>query len=267
MKIEPEKIYQMPLLMGPVYERDNLPKIHYRQVEAFAIQYHSDPDAIRAVLPECYSQAEEPIVTVFFGYNNGLDFLAGGEYRLATVQVAACFDGENDHVEGDYILVMFENKTLPILGGREYLGVPKLHADISSIKTTSQGHLRSEATMWGHLLFGIEIPVLKKQNAAVRLVANKRINARPWLAYKYLPALDGPPDADYPTITWNDTKIEQLWLGNEGEIYFGDPGLEDISVVKNLLDALKTLPIVKFEQAFQFRGSAFLRMDKSRRLS
>lgn len=267
MKLDPHKIYQMPLLMGPVYDPQRLPKLEYRQAEVFAIQYLSHPDAVRSLLPEPYTPAKEPIVTVFFGYNSGLDFMAGGEYRLATMQVAARFDGENDHVEGDYILVMFEDKTWPILGGREFLGVPKLYADISPIKTTLQGHSRSEASMWGHLLFGIEIPELKKQNAAVRLVANRRINARPWLGYKYIPRLDGPPDADYPTITWNDTKIEELWMGSEGQIYFGNPGDDDISIVRNLLDALETLPIVKMEQALHFRGSAYLRMDKSRMLS
>jgi len=43
--------------------------------------------------------------------------MAGGGYTLAVVQVFARFDGERDHVEGDYILVMFENQTWLILGG------------------------------------------------------------------------------------------------------------------------------------------------------
>ena len=266
MEIDPSKYYRMPLIMGPLFDRENLPRIVYTEVEVLALQYQTDPDAIPALLPDCYRPAKEPTVTVLFGYNDGLEFMAGGAYRIATVQVAARFDGEHDHVEGDYILVMFEDKTFPIIGGREDLGVPKLYADISPVKTLSNGHLRSEASLWGHLLFGIDLAPLKRQNAVVRLAAGKRINEKPWLAYKYIPSLDGPPDADYPTISKNDTKIEQLWLGKSAKVYFGDPGEEDVAYTKRVIDALKTLPMRQVTQTLRLRGSAVLRYDLSRRL-
>jgi acetoacetate decarboxylase len=96
--------------------------------------------------------------------------------RIAAVQVAARFDGEKDHIEGDYILVMFENDTIPIIGGREQLGVPKLYADISMIKTQSNGHLWCEASLWGELLVSMDLDPLKKQNAIVRFAASKKMN-------------------------------------------------------------------------------------------
>jgi acetoacetate decarboxylase len=264
MRIDPDKHYMMPLIMGPVFDKAS--GIPYPEIEVVALQYRTDPDAIQELLPDCYRVADEPVVTVMFGYNNGLAFMAGGEYRLATVQVAARFDGRQDQCEGDYILVMFENKTWPILGGRENLGVHKLYADISSVKQVPSGRLRCEASLWGHLLFGIDLAPIKRQNAVVRSVASRRINARPWLGYKYIPALDGPPDADYPTITKNDVKIKELWLGNSGSVYFGDPGVEDVAQIKHLLDALKTLSVNQTEQALRFRGSAVLRFDLSHRL-
>lgn len=266
MKIDPQKYYRMPWIMGPQFDRDNAPKIPYPEIEVFAMQYKTSPDAIRALLPDCYQPARESIVTVMFGDYHGLEFMAGGGYKIATVQVAARFDGQQDHVEGDYILVMFENKTLPIIGGREDLGVPKLYADISAKKILPNGHLRAEASLWGHMLFGIDVAPLRRQNAVVRLVAGKRINARPWLAYKYIPSLDGPPDADYPTITRNDTKIEQLMRGSSGMMYFGDANEMDVGSMKHLIDALKTLTILKVIQVVLFRGSAILRYDMSRRL-
>jgi len=55
-----------------------------------------------------------------------VDFLAGRGYRIATVMVSARFDGEKDHEDGNYIMVMFEDDTLPIIGGREQLDVPKI---------------------------------------------------------------------------------------------------------------------------------------------
>lgn len=266
MKVDPSKYYRMPLIVGPLFDRNNPPRIAYPEIEVLALQYQTDFDAIQTLLPDCYRPGKEPNVTVIFSYNNGLEFMAGGGYRIATVQVTARFDGEHDHVEGDYILVMFEDQTWPIIGGREDLGVPKLYSDISPVKILPNGHLRCEASLWGHLLFGLDLAPLKNQNAIVRLAASKRVNERPWLAYKYIPSLDGPPDANYPTISKNDTKIEKLWLGQSGEVYFGDAGMADVGYSKPVIDALKTLPVRKLTQTLRLRGSAVLRYDISRRL-
>jgi hypothetical protein len=68
---------------------------------------------------------------------------------------------------------MFEDETWPIIGGREDLGVPKLYADISPYKILTNGSLRCEVSLWGHLLFGLELSSPKAQNRIVRLAANK----------------------------------------------------------------------------------------------
>lgn len=265
MRLDPDKYYRMPLIMGPLFDRQTA-RLPYRRVEVVAIQYLTDPEAITPLLPDCYQVAAKPMVTVLFGYNDGLDFMAGGSYRLAAVQVAATFAGERDHIEGDYILVMFEDQTWPIIGGREDLGVPKLYADISPIKILPDGHLRCEASLWGHLLFGIELATPRRQNAIVRMVASRMVNARPWLAYKYIPSLDGPPDADYPTSTWNDTKIDQLWFSTSGSVFCGEAAAQDVGHASPVVDALRALPILELDRALHFRGSAVLRYDLSRRL-
>ena len=265
MKLDSAGYYRMPLIMGPLW-RGKIPQFSYPQTEVIALQYLTDTDAIASLLPDCFKPGKEPIVTVLFGYYNGLYFMAGGGYSVAAVQVSARFDGDQDHLEGDYILVMFENETWPILGGREDLGVPKLFANISLPKVFIDGSLRCEASLWGHLLFGLNLPSPKKQNSIVRLAANKFINSRPWLAYKYIPSLDGPPDADYPTISKNDIRVNELWFAKSGELFFGNADTKDIGQVKFLIDALKTLRVKKVKKASHLRGSAILRYDLSRRL-
>jgi acetoacetate decarboxylase len=266
MKLDPSKIYVMPQIMGAIYDRDNLPRIQYPKSETVAIQFRTEGDVARELVPDCYQISDSPLATVVFAYHQGLDFMAGGGYNLATVQIEARFDGERDHIEGDYILVMFENDTKPILGGRDHLGVPKIFADIPPIKYMQDGSLRCEASVWGHLLFGLELPPLKKQNPVVKTVASKRINSRPWLAYKYIPSLDGPPDADYPTTTRNDIKIDKLWMGKTGRLYFGNATTVDISETAHVMDALKSIPVGEMEQALHFKGSVVLRFDQSGRL-
>ncbi len=265
MKLDPSKYYRMPLAMGPVFDRKQL-KLAYPHVEALAFQYLTDSEALADLLPDCYRPGREPLVTVIFSNNNGLSFMAGGGYRLATVQLSAHFDGKHDHLEGDYIVVMFEDQTMPIIGGREDLGVPKLFADISDIKILPDGHLRCEVSLAGHMLFGLDVPPLKGQIGVLRGIAARQINARPWLGYKYIPSLEGPPDVEYPTVTYNNSRLEKLWIGKKASLRFGTARQEDIGVVKNLLDALATLTIIRPIQVVHFTGSAVLRLDLSRRL-
>lgn len=265
MRLDPSKYYRMPLIMGAVLDKRNL-KIAIPQIEILAFQYLTDPESVAALLPECYHPGKEPLVTVVFAQSNGLSVMAGNGYRTASVQVSARFDGKKDHVTGDYILVMFENQAWSVIGGREELGIAKLYADISSIKLMPDGHLRCEASYWGHMLFGLDVPALNKQIGVVRAVASRQFSSRTWLGYKYIPSLDGPPDADYPTITQNDTKLEKLWLGKKAALRFGTARIEDVGDVKPLLEALATLTIIRPVQVVHFYGSTVLRYDLSRRL-
>jgi acetoacetate decarboxylase len=267
MQINRSRINIMPLIRGPLWDQNNLPRNVYANVESLILQFETEPDAIPPLLPEPFKPAKSPTVSVLFNDNNGVDFIAGNGYRLAAVSVAVQFDGKEGHLEGNYVLAMPENMTLPIMTGREWLGMPKFYADISSIRTMGDGHLRCEASLWGHLLFGIDIaPPLKEQNVLIRKAASHQSNKIPAFGYKYIASLNGPPDADYPTIMWNDTDIDQLWLGKSGELYFGNPTEQDIGYFRPIVDALKSLPVRSVKQAVHWRGSMVLRNDKNGRI-
>jgi acetoacetate decarboxylase len=267
MKIDRTKLNIMPLILGPVRDLEDLPGNNYASVESLMITFETNPDAIPPLLPEPFKPGKEPNVTVMVADNNGVDFLAGGGYRLAVVAVAAQFDGQDGHLEGNYVLCMPENKTLPIILGREQLGMPKFFSDISSIKVMDDGHLRCEVSLWGHLLFGFDVaPPLKNQNAIIRKAASSLATKSPSFGYKYIPSLKGPPDADYPTVMWTDNNIDHLEVGKNGEFFLGDPSEKDIGEFKPLLDVLKTLPVRKVIQTSYSKGSMVLRTDKNGRI-
>jgi acetoacetate decarboxylase len=266
MNINREKINIMPLLMGPLFDREERPPLVYADTESLILQFQSEPEAIQSLLPDCFKATADATVRILILDSQGVSFMAGNGYRLASVQVAARFDGEKDHLNGDFVLVMFENETTPIITGREHLGIPKFYADISGIRTLEDGHLRCEVSLWGHLLFGIELSPLKSQRVLARKIASKRSSEWPSFGYKYIASLDGPPDADYPTILWNDVKVEQLWLGKTGNLFFGNPDESDIGYYKRVVDALKSLPVHAVTMTSRTRGSSILRYDKCRRI-
>jgi hypothetical protein len=161
---------------------------------------------------------------------------------------------------------MFEDDTFPIILGRELLSVPKLFANISPIKVLPGGRLRCEASLWGHLLFGIDVGPLVKQDDPVISAANENPRGLPMLGYKYISSLNGIPDTAYPTSTPSDRKLEQMWLGTSGSLFFGNPTAADVSLISSVCDTLKTLPIHQVIGVLRSRGSSVLRVDLSRRL-
>lgn len=267
MEIDPNKIYLMPLIGGPIAEKREDLRPHLGEAEWFVLQYQTDSNALKALIPKCFQLTDKPVVTVWFGYYNHVDFLANRGYNEVTVRVTARFDGEKDHVEGAHILMMFLNDTIPIIRGREQLGWPKMYADIPPAETEPNGHIICKATLWNQNLISMDLAPLNKQNAIVRFGFSKIINNGKFLIHKYIPSLDGPPDANYPNILPNDIKIDELWMGNSGAVSYGDPSKVDLpKYVVKLLEVLKTLPVRQIIRTLRYSGSAFIRYDLCRRL-
>jgi hypothetical protein len=128
------------------------------------------------------------------------------------------------------------------------------------------GHLRCEASLWGHLLFGIDVGPLAEQSDTVCSAASERAGEVPLLGYKYIQPVVGSPDAAYPTSTTSDVTIEQMWLAESGDLFFGDPGEDDIGFIAGVIDAVKTLPVRRVTGVSRTRGSTVLRFDRTRRL-
>jgi len=266
MNKDDSNFHMMPFLLGPISKQYNP---IYQEIEVVVFQYLTEPEAIGALLPPCYQPSKQPSVTVAYQANNGVDFLAGNDYRLFMIAVGAQFKGEEHQIEGGYVLVMFENSTIPIILGRERLGIPKIYADITSIRRLENSHLRCEASLFGQLLFGFDLaPPFKKQNSLIRKAASGLSSKQPLLGYKHIPAtsLNDPPDVDYPTAYFNDYAFDELWLGKTGSLYFGDPHVDDIRFYAPIIEALKTLPVNTVARVSRARGTMVLRNDKSYRL-
>lgn len=239
----------------------------YTNMESVMLQYETEKEAIVPLLPEGFAPAKEAFVTIAYSQSQGVDFMAGNGYRIFSIAVLVKYDGEEDHLVGNYILTMFEDATMPIITGRELQGVPKIYAEISPVRTLGDNLLRCEASLWGHFLMGINIELpMKRQNLIVCKAAAKLSSGQPVFAYKYIPSLDGPPDADYPTVLWFDYTIDQLWLGKSGNITIGEPEEQNVGIYNSILNVLKTLPVKTVTRTSRSFGSMVIRNDKCGRL-
>ena len=127
-KLKDDHIYKMPVHFGgdPFYPVRTV----YRDMTGISIQFETDQEALLEIIPHDF-ELLEPVVNVQFSNCRDVDWMAGGEYRLIQVASPVRYVGNSEGLEGQYVFVIWENKTCPIIGGREEDGMPKVFADIS----------------------------------------------------------------------------------------------------------------------------------------
>jgi len=122
MKIEDvrQRAFAMPLT-SPSY-----PPGPYRFVdrEFFVITYRTDPEALRAVVPEPLEIVEPLVKYEFIRMPDSTGF---GNYTESGQVIAVTFKGQ----KGGYVHAMYLNDDSPIAGGREIWGFPKKLAEPS----------------------------------------------------------------------------------------------------------------------------------------
>jgi acetoacetate decarboxylase len=108
------RAYAMPLT-NPAY-----PKGPYRffDREFVVITYRTDPDALRAVVPEPLEVFEPLVKYEFIRMPDSMGF---GDYVESGQVIPVRFNGE----EGVYVHAMYLDDDAPIAGGREIWGFPK----------------------------------------------------------------------------------------------------------------------------------------------
>lgn len=152
MKFEKGKNYSMPVFFGPssyMCEEDGRGFKFYQPGigEFITVTFESNPAQLEALLPDGFT-LNAPYVSVMANELNNLGWLAGNSYSLLSVSVPVHFKGQRDDLDGDLVLVMFENHADPIVAGRDGLGYSKIYADIPRF-TKYEKTISVSASSWG----------------------------------------------------------------------------------------------------------------------
>ena len=256
-----------PFALGPRFHQDKRPPLVHAFAEHIVLRFRTEPSAVRPLVPNGIEVTENPVVSVVCSEYKGVAHLAGNGYRRSALAVSARFCGERDELEGDFVLVAFLDRALPVIMGRELEGMPNQDGTISPIQSLAGERARCDVSMWGHLMFQVDIEGAEVVVDAEAIEAiSKALSDRPALGYKYFMGLDGTVEADYPTAVWTDHNVESLWKAEKGTLQFGKPTDEDIADYVDILDPLRALPVLEVTDAFHARGSMVLRYDRCRRL-
>ena len=253
-EFEDGKPYVMPAHFGPSVEGWNGKVAHYADNTAMTIMYQTQKEAVSKFLPPGFKPPDEPLISVSFVMCRGVDFMAGGGYNLVAVNVSADFEGQHDKVSGDFSLIVWENHFLPIVVGREVLGVPKLMAQIPDAWTREgkKGFMVSED---GNLLLEAEVGDLRSASVDELAGINQKSQDGAWMGWKYIPSCDlKTADVSSATILPAKTEITEAWIGT-GIVIFHEVEWKKSPLSARAVKALSRLPVLEYMGAIITRGS------------
>jgi acetoacetate decarboxylase len=257
-QFEPRRMYRMPTHFGPrtgprqgpdgrKFENKDTPK-----TTTIAVSFLTNPDQLEAHLPERFELAGEPVVTVAASYMTEIEWLAGRGYNVLGVSFPATFDGEQDHVTGSFLAVLWENLTDPIITGREELGYAKIYCELPE-PAVLRGERHLIASWMGFKFLDVKVHDLCQQSAEEIATLAQAQTSDGVLHYKYMPRTGewGTADVAYAVLTPAATPnrvIKERWVG-EGSVQFHRARWEDMPTQYNIVNTLTDLEIKEYRGA------------------
>jgi acetoacetate decarboxylase len=240
-------------------------ELFYDDVTRISISYRTDETQLIRHLPHPFRLIGPPIVTVGYSRNQGISWLAGGEYNIIAVSVAATYPGNVDGVSGSYPLVLWENLTEPILAGREKSGLPKIYGEIedhrvfggvwrTSLSNNGKNMLEMQATD----LTEVTPDALKTMNEN-----GQRVNVLGW---KYIPdETASKAIVSYATAYPMSFHYRQAWSA-KGHLQWHVQTWEGLPTQAHVVNALHALPVKEIVSCDVSKGSTLLHSGMVRRL-
>lgn len=236
----------------------------YGDVFVLSADLTTDLDALAPFVPQDF-EILEPVVNVMYNNCRGVEWMSHGEYRILQFGVPVRYLGNDEGLTGLYPLVLWEDKTEPILSGREDTGMPKLFAEISIarrwedhwfVRASYERTTFVKLDFWDRAAAGAD-------EIAARNQATRRVNAFGW---RYLPHVSGGGAAlSHAVLYPSEAQVDELWHGEAKLTWTEYDGCENIIQAPIIL-GLSALPILGVGNAIRSRGRVILVNSEARAL-
>ena len=249
-RFEAGRIYRMPTHFGPAPGPRQVPdgimidpKRSPRRASV-AASFLTDPVMLEQHLPEGFTLAGEPVVTVEFHHMTDIDWLAGRGYTMIWVSWPATFTGHRDRATGKFLAVVWENLADPIITGRDEIGHPKLYAEIAEPRRWNGAQICTAGWM-GFRFLELEVSQLHDADP-VRLGVAASDGT---LMLKYEPRTGAWGETDLCQVTLTpaadpDNHIEHRQTG-AGTVRFHKASWSDLPTMHHVVNALAALPVIE----------------------
>lgn len=260
--LSPQSNYLMPAHFGGV---EGPPRSWtYADVTSILIRYETDLQALSRYVPECF-EITQSVIGISYSMCRGVEWMAGGNYNLITVNAPVVYRHADERIEGEYALVVWENKTCPILAGREQTGIPKIFADIEDPHQL-EDRLFASASYGGSAFLRIEARKTNTMTPEQLSVVNQQLGKFNWFGWRYIPNTGRPGAAlSHPTLYPIENVFTSGWRG-EGRVHWQALTWEQNPTQAHIIEALSQLPIDSYGVCAITSGSQVLRADTAREL-
>lgn len=268
----PGKRYRMPTHFGPTpgprqsYGGRVLDYVNTPRQTILSARFEADAGALETLLPPGFS-LRRPELAIDFAYMTDIDWLAGRAYNTFGVSIPARFEGQRDVVDGDLLLVLWENLADPILSGREELGFAKLYSELPPPATTADA-ARCEALWDGFMFAALTLHDLSPDTGD----PDGEPETQGLLHYKYVPRTGAPgvADAEYAVLTplgGSNLRVEEMQTAANATISFQRGTWEQLPTLVHIVDRLADIPIGRCLSARQLRTIGAKDLSDQRALS
>ncbi len=260
-KFDQNKSYTMPATFGGfAYDKSTVG--YYHDAVSMSYSYTTDGERLASYLPEGF-ELMKPELHVAYVQNREVDWMVGAAYNLIQVSVPVRFQGKQDRVEGEFVLVIWENKTEPILMGREQSGQPKIYANIEDLHIF-QGNYFASASFEGNTFLRLEMSDAKPVEGP-QLAQMKALSAegKP-IGWRYIPKVGGPgAELSQPILYPKSFELKNAWMGS-GTLEWIKLKPHQDPMQYHVIEALADLPILRMGSVLMSKGSAVLKNGEAR---
>jgi len=239
-KFEKNMIYHMPSFFGG-YEFD--PDMEARVNDAVSLTFTqiTDGDRLADYLPEGF-ELLRPELTITYCQLRDVEFMSGGGYNLVQISVPVRFNGKRDKLEGSFPLVIWENNTRPIIGGREESGQPKIFADIQDLHKF-QGKYFTNVSYDGNTFLHLDMTGAQPVDESVLRQMQAGSTSYNMIGWRYIPKV-GEPGAELsqPVLYPQGMEVKAAQAG-AGTVEWTRMTPEQNLSQYHIINALADLPI------------------------
>jgi len=256
-RFEDDKCYRMPAHFGGgAY--DPAAKATYRDVTTLAYSYTTDGRQLADLLPEGF-ELLRPELIVQYQQCREVDWMAGSYYNLIWVAAPVRFRGRRDELEGTFALVVWENKTTPILTGN-MMGIPKIYSDVEDLHVLGEKY-RSSASYEGSTFLEVEMIREQPMGEQELKALHGDLNSFGWL---HIPKIGGPgAELSVPTFFPMRFEPSSGWTGR-GTLRWTELTWEQNPMQWHIIRALASLPMLELAPAALMKGQMILADAKGR---
>jgi acetoacetate decarboxylase len=208
------------------------PPYRYEGSRLISITFETSPDILRALVPEPLVVDPCNMISITIGFQK---IVSPGptEYHEAYISIPVSHAG----TRGTYLPILYLDKVIPILGGREIWGFSKVDAEIHFEKT--DGKIFARVIQNGTMLIDIVMSLGEEE-----LVPPENSTSQPMFNVKLIPSVkkDAPPDVmQLTSITLREEKVTKLCRG-EATLILGSTAFSPLGKipVRKITDCLYT---------------------------